>query len=138
MEPQLIVDRFKDTGKQTLGRMQYVDEKNNVLFDCVTLELPWKNNKNKISCIPVGEYDCEKVGPSENIKYPHIWITNVKGRSGVKIHIANYYTQIQGCIAVGSSHLDLNKDGEQDVTASKTTFAALMNVAPNKFKLIIR
>jgi hypothetical protein len=138
MEPHLLVDRFKDTGKQTLGRMQYVDANGIILFDCVTLELPWKNNKNKISCIPVGEYDCEKVEKSENIGYPHIWITKVKGRDGIKIHIANYYTQILGCIAVGAEHLDINKDGEKDVTASKTTFAHLMNVVPNKFKLIIK
>ena len=43
------------------------------------------------------------------------------GRSGVCIHKGNYFTQILGCIIVGDSHTDINKDGYKDVTNSGKT-----------------
>ncbi len=136
MEKEVILNRFKTTSKQTLGTLQFEYDPGK-FFNCFTLELPWLNNINRKSCIPLGEYECEKVGPTEAIPYDHILIKDVKGRSGICIHIANYYTQILGCIVVGDSHTDMNHDGEADVTNSRTTFRKFMNLLPNEFKLII-
>jgi len=78
-------------------------------FRCRTLELPWRNNKPNISCIPVGEYDVE-IRISN--KYGRIyWVRNVEGRSYILIHSGNYggdkfkgwKTHIAGCILLGKT-----------------------------------
>ena len=131
MELKLLVQRNEGTGLQTLGNMTYGD------FKCKTLELPWLNNKPQISCIPYGEFSCEKKQPTAAIPYLHITILNVPNRSGIAIHKANFYTQLRGCIAVGDNQVDMNKDGQKDVTNSGATFKKLMEILPNKFKIII-
>lgn len=122
--------------KQTLGKM-ILFENLNQIFDCLTLELPWKNNATRISCISVGEYECEKVPATASIPYEHILIKDVPGRSGICIHFANYYLQLRGCIAVGDGLMDMNYDGEFDVKNSSKTFKKLMEFLPDQFTLII-
>jgi hypothetical protein len=66
-------------------------------------------------------------------------ITSVPKRSGIRIHIANYFTQLLGCIALGMGFADINKDGQTDITSSKVAinkFNQLMGGKP--FKLIIK
>jgi hypothetical protein len=131
MQDKLIVKRNEGTGLQTLGEMTFGD------FKCKTLELPWLNNQQKISCIPYGQYTCEKKYPTAAIPYQHVTILNVPNRSGIAIHKANYYTQLRGCIAVGEDQIDINNDGQKDVTNSASTFDKLMEVLPKRFTLII-
>jgi hypothetical protein len=70
------------TPTQTLGELVIGN------FKCKTLELAWKDNANKISCIPEGVYT---VVPRHSAKYGrHLHITNVPGRSFVLIHWGNY------------------------------------------------
>ena len=135
MEVLVIVNRNEDNGKQTIGTMQVFGSTSTPIFDCKTIELPWKNNQKSISCFHKGEYECEKVGPTASIPYPHIWIKNVEGREGIKIHRANFVRQLRGCIGVGDKHIDIDKDGEKDVTNSTKTLDKLMAILPNKFKL---
>ena len=132
----LIVKRFSDNGVETCSNIAVMHEEQ-VLFECVGLELPWKNNEHQISCIPATVYNCEKVKATANIPYEHISITNVDGRSGVCIHKANYVRQLKGCICVGDKHTDINGDKQVDVTNSGKTFDKLMSILPDKFKLII-
>ena len=132
----LKVVRHSDDGTQTLGQM-FVIKDGGDAFYCDTLELPWKDNEHAVSCIPKGEYQCRKVGPSPHIPYPHIWITDVPDREGVKIHVANFVSQLRGCIAVGTGLADLNHDGRMDVVASKQTLTRLMTFLPEEFKLEI-
>lgn len=49
---RIILRRLCDDGAQTLGIMSVFDESGNVLYNLATSELPWKGNKNSISCIP--------------------------------------------------------------------------------------
>lgn len=133
---KLTRNKADEKARQTLGKMVVLNDSTEV-FNCFTLELPWKGNINNKSCIPTGEYDCIKVPATAAIPYEHILILNVPDREGCCIHIANYYTQIRGCIAVGDAHVDINKDGDLDVRNSKNTFEALMKLLPKKFKLII-
>jgi hypothetical protein len=136
----LICARFSDNTKQTLSYLsviETVDNKEFNLFDCASMELPWKNNERGVSCIPLGDYDCEKIGATAAIPYEHIAILNVQGRSGVCIHKANFTSQLRGCIAVGDKHVDINHDNQLDVTNSGKTFNVLMSLLPNKFKLKI-
>lgn len=130
------VVRKSKNEKQTIGQLSVINNKE-VIYLCNSLELPWKENKSKISCIPTGKYTCVKRRSTRAIPYQHILINNVEGRSGVCIHKGNYYTQIQGCILVGTSLSDINKDGELDVVNSGVAFDKLMNILPNEFELKI-
>jgi len=135
------IRHFSENDKQTLGK--WISYKNEIaFFDCKTLELAYRNNKNKISRIPAGIYDCEKLETEAELKnsrldYPHVWIKNVPGRKGIKVHILNYFRQSNGCPGVGAKHTDIDGDGYRDVTDSKNTLKKLMKIMSKKFKLTI-
>ena len=104
-------------------------------FQCLSLELPWLNNKINISCIPPGIYKCEKrISPRKG----HVFqLLNVIGRTYIQGHIGNYTRDILGCIVFGDSIKDINRDGILDVTNSTHTFRMLMELLPNTFLLEI-
>jgi len=133
----VLVTRNELSEIQTIGRLDVVNG-GVELFSCMTLELAWNNNLRQISCIPYGEYNCEKKEATAAIPYQHITVLNVRDRSGIAIHKANYASQLRGCIAVGDKHVDINKDGNLDVTNSSNTFKKLMDILPNNFKLTIK
>jgi len=128
--------------KQTLGVL--VTTQGVELFVCKTLELAWNNNQNNISCIPDGTYVCiwtrsNRLSTLANTDVYTYEITNVLNRSGIRIHSANYFYQLLGCIALGDAHKDINADGELDTIHSGDTinaFNTLLN--KQKFNLIIK
>lgn len=113
--PVLLLRRtyFEDA---TIGLM-WVEGKQNPVWP--TLELPDKNNQVNVSCIPEGEYLFKPLHSKCRIYYPDIWqAKEVKGRTGIQIHVANRTEQLLGCIAPGLSfgymkyqkiHSDLGK-----------------------------
>ena len=117
------------TKHNTLGAMEYGE------FTCYTLELPWINNQQNISCIPAGTYECEKhVSPKFG---DCILIKNVAGRTDVLIHYGNFTGDTLGCILVGESIADIDRDGIMDVASSKRTLEGLMMALPDKFEIVI-
>lgn len=115
---------------QTLGSLWY-----NGKQLCVTLELPWKENKRRISCVPVGTY---KVVRRWSKKYgDHFHLTNVPNRNLILIHAANYVSDLLGCIGVGSEYAFINKDAILDISNSKKTLAKLLKELPLEFDLLI-
>lgn len=126
---KVLIDRIFGNDKETLGVLSTTG------FQCKTLELPDKNNAQKISCIPVGVYLCKYTkSPLFSQKAGHdvytYEITKVTGRGGIRIHSANYARQLLGCVALGAMHKDLDADGQLDVIHSGETmkqFEALMN-----------
>ena len=99
-------------------------------FRCFTLELPDKDNKSNVSCIPAGTYNYYKrESPSNGYV---IELQDVVGRSYIQIHKGNYTRQIAGCILVGDSIADIDKDGIPDVTNSSVTHGKLMDAVPDK------
>jgi Family of unknown function (DUF5675) len=65
---------------------------------CKTIELSWKNNETKVSCIPEGKYFISK-RYSKKFQW-HLEITNVENRSLILFHPANNALQeLNGCIA---------------------------------------
>ena len=56
-------------------------------------------------------------------------------RSECKFHSANYWYQLNGCIALGRSLADINKDGYQDVTSSKSTMKAFHKALEGETKV---
>lgn len=65
---------------------------------CHTIELPWKDNQHKISCIPEGKYELVK---RYSIKFKwHLQLKNVEDRDLILIHPANdAFRELKGCIA---------------------------------------
>ena len=65
---------------------------------CNTIELPWKNNETRVSCIPEGEYYIRK-RYSPKFKW-HLEVMDVQNRSLILFHPANNALQeLHGCIA---------------------------------------
>lgn len=122
--------RLKLTGRThhpdcTLGRLAYGD------FQCFTLELPWKDNKPFISCIPPGVYKATKImSPTLGLC---INIQGIFGRTYIRIHTGNYTRDIKGCILVGKSIQFIDGDSIPDVGSSVAALDALMDALPNEF-----
>ena len=122
--------RLSDDGVQTLGILTLPNGR--VLN---TLELAWKDNEKKISCIPKGNYTVVK---RTSEKYgAHFHILDVPNRSYVLFHHGNFHTDILGCVLVGLGLKDINKDGRLDVTNSKRAMTEMLNVLPDKWQLQI-
>ena len=98
----LKVIRDKKLDKSTMGEFLIDD-----VFACYSMELPWNNGSNTKdkSCILPGKYEVIiDFSPHHNQDWPHI--LNVPGRDNVRIDIANWPSQILGCIAVGLNRGD--------------------------------
>lgn len=120
---------------QTKGIMLVLDESGKELFRCFTLELPWRNNERRVSCIPAGHYKIvHRTSPRFN---DHLHILGVDERSLILIHQANFVRQLEGCIAVGRERIDLDGDGHLDVTSSVATMNKLMALIPAESMILI-
>ena len=63
-----------------------------------TIELPWKNNETRVSCIPEGKYFIKK-RYSPKLQW-HLEVLDVKNRSLILFHPANNAPlELKGCIA---------------------------------------
>jgi hypothetical protein len=117
------------------GKLMVQDPQGKVLFECFTIELPWKENKTSISCIPTGTY---KLALRTSQKYAqHIHILQVPNRSFILIHPGNYVHELRGCIAVGDKRIDINADGIPDIANSKKTMKTLLSFVTNQSTLTI-
>ena len=67
-------------------------------FICFSIELPWKQNQQNVSCIPESRY---KIKKRFTLKHGHHFILiGVKNRAGILIHTANNaIRELRGCIA---------------------------------------
>ena len=110
----LIRDTFTD--KSTLGKLYFDGE-----FYGHTLELAWKDNEKRVSCIPKGVYEVKKRHTEESkYKYEHLHILDVENRELILMHIGNYPKNSKGCILLGNTRA-LNFVGE-----SRKAFYKLM------------
>jgi hypothetical protein len=65
---------------------------------CYTIELPWKDNQPRVSCVPEGRYELRR-RYSPKFK-EHLLIKGVQGRSFILLHPANdALRELMGCIA---------------------------------------
>ncbi len=132
MKAKLI--RLKQEEKQTLSKLLFFDDVE-LVYSSKALELPDRENRNSISRIPNGTYKC-KLRYSEKYRW-HYHVQDVENRSLILIHFGNYYTDTRGCILVGKSFNDINRDGYRDVTSSKKTMKEILSIAPEEFELKI-
>jgi hypothetical protein len=142
----MAIVRQQQDDKQTLGRGVIFDPAMDEIFTFYTLELPWKENRRRLSCIPANTYWVKKRW-SEKYGW-HLHILDVPGRDWILIHFGNYHTDILGCILPGNNHVDINGDGHKDETAAlaKGTYYADLKVSltaaqpsyPVRFELILK
>lgn len=96
------------------------------VFDFKTLELPWKYNMNRVSCIPRDTYTWVKYQSPKHGTV--LLLKDVPNRSMIEMHTGNYTSQILGCILPGSNHADINADGIMDVTNSRNTMKKILSL----------
>jgi len=112
---KLIINRLSQDYAQTIGELLLIGIGEIRRF--CSVELPWKENQRSISCIPAGRYKAEKEIHGRFGKC--IRVHSVPGRSGILIHSANHFHQLEGCIAPGKGFFDIDADGHVDVTKSR-------------------
>lgn len=125
---ELIIVRTSDNGVQTIGLGFVKDNSGQVLHAFRTLELPYKNNFMRLSCVPAGKY---KLTKRVSVRYgTHFILHDVPNRSLILIHVGNYVSNTKGCILVGSDHKYINSDNLLDVTDSLKTMNKLLAICP--------
>ncbi len=81
---------------------------------CLTLERQWLNNRVGESCIPSGEYICQRVNSP---KFGDTFeVKDVTDRTAILFHKGNLMDDSHGCILVGEQFEPLN--GKNGVLAS--------------------
>ena len=100
-----------------------------------TVERPWLNNSARISCIPIGKYDCRPRRYNRG-GYDAVEVRGVEGRTHILFHVGNYVRNSNGCILVNSHHSAIG--GEWCGAGSKKAFKLFMDSVDKKpFKLEI-
>lgn len=99
---KVTITRFETDDLGTFGQLMTDSG-----FQCYSAELPWRDNKPEVSCIPVGVYKCEwRKSPKHGYCYH---LLKVPGRTDVQIHSGNwsgdatkgFKTHVLGCILLG-------------------------------------
>jgi len=138
----LYLYRLQSTQEGTFGILA-----NNGMF-WNSLELPDRDNKPNLSCIPTGEYHV-KLRYSPHFKKKLYHIQEVSKRSFILIHGANFagdaklgwQTHLQGCITLGKAiGRAKNKHGKMQrcVFRSRQAIREMNKLTKNEpFKLII-
>lgn len=98
-----------------------------------TLENPWLDNLQGISCIPSGQYKCVKDNTG---KFQWWKILDVEGRQDIEIHQGNYAKDTRGCIIIGQ---DWAWEGEEPkVINSTATLKKLQKILSDEFIIEIK
>ena len=127
----LIRDTFSD--KSVLGELYLNGERM-----CDTLENPWLDNQQNISCIPAGIYDVRLrlARESASRDYLHLLVKDVPNRKYILFHRGNFPKDTSGCILVG---LGTQQDVVQNsVLAMDLLIKEILNLGGENINLIIK
>jgi hypothetical protein len=103
---------------------------------CVTLEPPERANQRNVSCIPPGNYTCERImSPRFGTTYEVYGIPN---RSGILFHGGNIVEHTEGCIILAEKFGKL--EGDRAVLNSGKTLTKFLNTMQGyeTFQLLIK
>ncbi len=130
---KILVDRFSKGYKgdeQSAGNFYLLDEDWNEMKEFKCIELPWLNNKNNESCIPLGVYKARR-RKCDKCKYKDcIEILNVPDRTGILVHNGNRYTHTDGCVIIGRDFGYVDSDDVIDVTDSINSLKEILSMCP--------
>ena len=129
----LLIIRETFTDKSTIGKLFVNGE-----YFCYTLELPYRDNQRRISCIPSGEYKVRLrlARESATRNYLHLLVQDVPNRTYILFHRGNRPSHTKGCILVGQTY-------EQDFVGNSTLAMDLLmkeiiNLGGENINLIIK
>lgn len=143
---RVVLERLESSDEGTFGclTVDYGDNYRECREMFYTGELPERNNKKGLSCIPKGVYKVSQVFWPHGKKMAYM-LHDVPGRDGILIHSANFMgdkekgfkTHLQGCIALG---LQLGRlDGQKAILLSTPAVRRFETILENKpFELEIR
>ena len=103
-------------------------------FECWVVEKPWLDNRRGLSCIPCGTYPLHKDmhyggdGVGGAARDYECYVVRVPGRTHIPLHIGNFASHVQGCLALGKAPHWFSKQQTVGVPHSADTFAAFMAV----------
>lgn len=91
---EAVLERFCDSEEQGVFGVLKIE-----YTEFYTVELPWKDNEERVSCIPAGRYVCKRVvSPKFGVTFE---ITDVDDRTHILFHAGNTVNDLLGCVALG-------------------------------------
>lgn len=123
----LTLTRFAYLPWATLGRLEALR------YSWYTLECPWRDNKRNESCVPEGEYAVLPDQEGKFTGYPELQA--VPNRDEIIIHVANFPSDLKGCIAPGKRF----NSGLADTAVWESTvaYSELVEAFGTSFNLVI-
>jgi hypothetical protein len=116
MSRKVILQRVWSDENQSTGSLIVLEETGQPVYLSPCIERGDRNNQKNVSNIPAGTYPLVY---EHSPKFGMCWeIKEVPNRSECKIHAANFWDQINGCIAPASFLGKLNSDGYYDALSS--------------------
>ena len=113
-------------------------------FECFTMELPWRDNRKNVSCIPPGEYEA-MFCHSLRFRRKLYLLLGTGHRTGIRIHSGNvagdtskgYKAHSYGCPLLGKYRGTLW--GQKAILLSRVTLRAFHSIMDEEpFTLIIK
>lgn len=130
MNTYALLLRHAENDVETFGSLFFHVSPNEIVFQCLTLELPWRDNEPFKSCIPdtpgMDSYSL-RLRYSRSHKR-HLSVSGVSGRTNILIHPGNFFKDTTGCILVGDMYRDIDGDGHMDIINSRTTLDKALRV----------
>ena len=114
------IQRLWNDTNQATGVLTIVNHTGQPIFACLCIERGDRNNERMVSHVPAGVYPLV-LEHSPKFNQDLYELKNVPNRSECKIHPANYWNQLNGCIALGLKLKRMNHDSYYDITNSRTT-----------------
>jgi len=122
--------------------------KNGETIICHTLELAWRNNMRRVSCIPEGRYELVP-NPNPKTRFPGSWLVrNVPNRSAILFHPGNDASledgnedvDTMGCILPQTRIVYTSGvwRGEQSATAFRALTTVLQQLARNGHRVFLQ
>ena len=125
---KLKINRLYPRPTYTIGRLYVNDD-----FFCNTLELPWLNNQEDISCIPTGTY-VVKMLPSLKHGHDLPQIMGVANRTVIEMHNGSFPSDTKGCVLLGKNS-SIGMLTESKITSDK--FNAMLSALPQDEEITI-
>tara|TARA_R100000995_G_C3479668_1_gene123108 strand:- start:1465 stop:2004 length:540 start_codon:yes stop_codon:yes gene_type:complete len=129
----LLIIRETFTDKSTIGKLFVNGE-----YFCYTLELPYRDNQRRISCIPSAEYKVRLrlARESATRNYLHLLVEDVPDRTYILFHRGNKPSHTKGCILVGQTY-EQNFVGNSTL-AMDLLMKEIINLGGENINLIIK
>tara|TARA_R110000782_G_scaffold28858_2_gene72129 strand:- start:1361 stop:1807 length:447 start_codon:yes stop_codon:yes gene_type:complete len=113
---KVILQRVWMDDNQSTGSLIVLDDLRQPIYISPCIERGDRNNEQNVSNVPTGTYPLVW---ENSPKFGMVWeLKDVPNRSECKIHAANMWNQINGCIAPGTYLGEINEDGYYDTLSS--------------------